>query len=50
MGQITICTQTDLKIYTTINSKMQQYAEEAVHTYICHRLQDDFFTHWKGYS
>jgi len=38
-----------LKIYTTINSKMQQYAEEAVHSHIA-SLQEDFFTHWKGYS
>ena len=30
-----------LKIYTTINSKMQQYAEEAVHSHIA-SLQDDF--------
>jgi len=38
-----------LKIYTTINSKMQQYAEEAVQLHMS-SLQDDFFTHWKGYS
>jgi penicillin-binding protein 1A len=38
-----------LKIYTTINSKMQQYAEEAVQVHMS-SLQDDFFTHWKGYS
>ena len=38
-----------LKIYTTINSKMQQYAEEAVHSHIS-TLQDDFFKHWKGYT
>lgn len=38
-----------LKIYTTINSKMQEYAEEAVHTHIA-SLQKDFNTHWKGYS
>ena len=38
-----------LKIYTTINSKMQQYAEEAVHSHIA-SLQDDFFKHWKGYT
>jgi len=36
-----------LKIYTSINSKMQQYAEEAVQTHMA-KLQDDFFNHWKG--
>ncbi len=36
-----------LKIYTSINSKMQQYAEEAVQTHMG-KLQDDFFNHWKG--
>ena len=38
-----------LKIYTTINSKMQQYAEDAVYSHIS-SLQDDFFNHWKGYT
>ena len=38
-----------LKIYTSINSKMQQYAEEAVHSHIA-SLQKDFFKHWKGYT
>ena len=38
-----------LKIYTTINSKMQLYAEEAVQTHIS-SLQEDFFNHWKGYT
>ncbi|MCC6253266.1 MAG: PBP1A family penicillin-binding protein [Bacteroidia bacterium] len=36
-----------LKIYTTINSKMQQYAEEAVAEWLS-ELQDKFFNHWKG--
>jgi len=36
-----------LKIHTSINSKMQQYAEEAVQTHMA-KLQDDFFNHWKG--
>ena len=31
-----------LKIYTTINSKMQQYAEEAIAEHIGGNLQDDF--------
>lgn len=38
-----------LKIYTTINSRMQGFAEEALHTHIA-SLQEDFNTHWKGYS
>jgi penicillin-binding protein 1A len=38
-----------LKIYTTINSKMQQYAEEAVREYIGKELQPAFFRHWKGH-
>ncbi len=36
-----------LKIYTTINSKMQLYAEEAVKEHMS-KLQKDFFNHWKG--
>jgi penicillin-binding protein 1A len=36
-----------LKIYTTINSKMQRYAEEAVKEWLT-ELQGKFFTHWKG--
>jgi penicillin-binding protein 1A len=35
-----------LKIYTTINSKVQRYAEEAVHEHLT-VLQDEFFKHWK---
>ena len=37
-----------LKIYTTINSKLQQYAEEAVNEYIGKTLQPLFFKEWKG--
>ncbi|MFN4811536.1 MAG: penicillin-binding protein 1A [Bacteroidota bacterium] len=36
-----------LKIYTTINSKMQRYAEEAVKEWLT-ELQGKFFNHWKG--
>ena len=36
-----------LKIYTTINSKMQQYAEDAVQTHM-KSLQKTFFEHWKS--
>ena len=38
-----------LKIHTTINSKMQLYAENAVKKHIS-QLQDDFYNHWKGYT
>ncbi len=37
-----------LKIYTTINSKMQQYAEEAVREHLGEDLQPAFFNHWKN--
>jgi len=39
-----------LKVYTTINSKMQAYAEEAVRGHMAGYLQPTFYTHWKGYS
>jgi len=39
-----------LKIYTTINSKMQTYAEEAVIEHLGLDLQPTFYRHWKGYS
>lgn len=38
-----------LKIYTTINSKMQQYAEEAVAEHM-KDLQKTFISHFKGYA
>ena len=38
-----------LKIYTTINYTMQQYAEEAQAEYM-RQLQVQFNNHWKGYS
>ncbi len=37
-----------LKIYTTINYKMQKYAEEAVAEHIGRDLQPAFYKHWKG--
>ncbi len=37
-----------LRVYTTINYKMQKYAEEAVKEYIGGDLQSQFFKHWKG--
>ncbi len=36
-----------LRIYTSIDSKMQTYAEEAVATHM-KQLQSDFNAHWKG--
>jgi len=38
-----------LKVHTTINSNLQQFAEEGMRTHIS-SLQKDFFTHWKGYT
>lgn len=39
-----------LKIYTTIDSRMQQYAEEAVREHLALDLQPAFNRHWKGYT
>ena len=39
-----------LKIYTTINSKLQEYAEAAVKEYLGKELQPLFFKHWKGHE
>ena len=39
-----------LKIYTTIDSRMQKYAEEAVSEYLGKELQPQFYDHWKGYK
>jgi penicillin-binding protein 1A len=36
-----------LKIYTTIDSRMQLYAEQAVRKHMA-SLQKEFFAHWKG--
>lgn len=38
-----------LRIYTTINSKMQTYAEQAVKEHL-KVLQKAFYAHWKGYK
>ncbi len=38
-----------LQIFTTINSRMQKYAEEAVREHLANDLQPAFFKHWKGY-
>ncbi len=37
-----------LRIYTTIDSRMQQYAEEAVREHLSLDLQPAFFRHWKN--
>ncbi len=37
-----------LKIHTTINSRMQRYAEEAVIEHMSKDIQPTFFKHWKG--
>ena len=37
-----------LRIYTTINSHMQKYAEDAVTEHMSKDLQPAFFKHWKG--
>jgi penicillin-binding protein 1A len=38
-----------LKIYTTINSKMQQYAEEALAEHLSTEVQPDFYARAKGF-
>ena len=37
-----------LRIYTTIDSRMQHYAEEAVKEFMGKELQPSFYKHWKG--
>lgn len=37
-----------LKIYTTIDSRLQKYAEEAMTEHLKTYLQPEFFKHWKG--
>ncbi len=39
-----------LKIYTTIDSRMQRYAEQAVREHLANDLQPSFYTHWDGYT
>ena len=38
-----------LKVYTTINSRLQNFAEDAMEIHIS-SLQKEFYNHWKGYS
>jgi penicillin-binding protein 1A len=37
-----------LRIYTTIDSRLQKYAEEAVTEHMGGEIQPKFFKHWKG--
>ena len=37
-----------LRIYTTIDSRMQKHAEDAVYEHVCQYLQPMFFDHWRG--
>jgi penicillin-binding protein 1A len=37
-----------IKIYTTIDSRLQRYAEEAVAQHLRDELQPTFFKHWRG--
>ncbi len=39
-----------LRIYTTIDSRMQMYAEEAVKEHLGKDLQPSFYRHWAGYT
>jgi penicillin-binding protein 1A len=39
-----------LKIYTTLDSRMQKHAEAAVAEHMGNYLQNEFFNHWKGYT
>ncbi|MBK9392247.1 MAG: transglycosylase domain-containing protein [Bacteroidetes bacterium] len=39
-----------LKIYTTINSKMQKYAEEALTEHLSQEVQPDFYKRAKGFK
>lgn len=39
-----------LRIYTTIDSRMQRHAEEAVKEHLGLDLQPSFYKHWEGYT
>jgi penicillin-binding protein 1A len=38
-----------IKIFTTIDSRLQKYAEEALIQHLRNELQPAFFKHWRGY-
>ena len=42
--------QDGLRIYTTIDSRMQNHAEQAVDEHLGENLQPAFNRHWKGYT
>ncbi len=42
--------QDGLRIHTTVDSRMQTYAEEAMEEHLGNDLQPDFYRHWKGYT
>ena len=42
--------QDGLRIYTTIDSRMQNYAEESVQEHLGLDLQPAFYRHWNGYT
>lgn len=42
--------QDGLRIYTTIDSRMQNYAEESVKEHLALDLQPAFYRHWNGYT
>ena len=50
MGQTMIFIKMGLKIYTTINSRMQQYAEEALTEHLSKEMQPDFYKRAKGFK
>lgn len=38
-----------LKVYTTINSRLQEFAEEGMRSHMS-SLQEQFYKHWEGYT
>lgn len=42
--------QDGLRVYTTIDSRMQNYAEESVQEHLGLDLQPAFYRHWNGYT
>ncbi|MFO8128995.1 MAG: transglycosylase domain-containing protein [Bacteroidales bacterium] len=39
-----------LRIYTTIDSRLQEYAEESIREHLSQDLQPAFFEHWEGHA
>jgi penicillin-binding protein 1A len=42
--------QDGLRVYTTIDSRLQKYAELAVEEHLSKDLQPSFYKHWEGYT